>query len=157
MPKDCSNKIQGFSLIEMMMALILLSSGLLTAGQLIYASAGSGSLARSKFAAAIAAQDQMERLSALYAQNPLADDLAIGDHGPRQSMVANPLDGNALNIFNIYWNIGEMSDPRPGIKIKARLARVKIIPIRSGGAENRQVRLNKIVSVSSVLSQRAPQ
>jgi prepilin-type N-terminal cleavage/methylation domain-containing protein len=156
MAKDCLNKSQGFSLLEVTIALMLLASGLLAAGQLIFAATGSGSLARSKFVAAVAAQDKIERLSALYAQNPFADELTIGDHGPQQSVIANPLDGNALNIFNIYWNISEISDPRPGNPINARLARVRVIPIRSEGAENKQALFNKIVSVSSVFSPKVP-
>jgi len=128
----------------------------LAAGQLIYAAASSGSLARSKFTAAVAAQDKLEQLSALYAQNPLASELMIGDHGPQQSETTNPLDGNALNSFNVYWNINEIADPRPGNKINAKLARVTVIPIRSGGTENRQTRLNKILSVSSVFSLKMP-
>ena len=156
MPKDCLNKSQGFSLLEVMIALMLLTSGLLAAGQLIYAATASGSLARSKFAAAVAAQDKLELLSALYAQNPFADELTIGDHGPQQVIITNPVDGNALNIFNIYWNISEISDPRPGSKINARAARVMAIPIHSGGAENKQARLNKIVSISSIFSPKVP-
>jgi prepilin-type N-terminal cleavage/methylation domain-containing protein len=156
MSKNCLTKSQGFSLLEVMIALILLVSGVLAAGQLIYAAVSSGSLARSKFTAAVAAQDELERLSALYAQNPFANELTIGDHGPQQSGITNPLDGNSLNNFNIYWSISEIADPRPGNKINAKRARIMVIPIRSGGIENRQALLNKIVSVSSVLSLKMP-
>jgi prepilin-type N-terminal cleavage/methylation domain-containing protein len=156
MSKDCLTKSQGFSLLEVLIALMLLASAVLAAGQLIYSAAGSGSLARSKFTATVAAQDKLEQLSALYAQNPLANDLAIGDHGPQQSGTINPLDGTVLNNFNIYWNMSEITDPRPGIKINARQARVTVIPIRIGGTENRQPFLNKIISVCSVFSPKMP-
>jgi prepilin-type N-terminal cleavage/methylation domain-containing protein len=156
MVKDCLNSSRGFSLLEVTIALLLLASGLLAAGQLIFAAASSGSLARSKTVAAVAAQERIERLSALYDQNPSANELATGDHGPQQSITVNPIDGKPLNVFNVYWSISEISDPRPGIKINARLARVTVVPIRVGGAENKHVLLNKVLSVSSILSGRMP-
>ena len=78
----CSAERQGFSLIEMMLALIILTFGLLTAGQLLYVAAGSSSLARSKGTAALAAQSLLESLASLYSQNPLAADLALGSAWP---------------------------------------------------------------------------
>jgi prepilin-type N-terminal cleavage/methylation domain-containing protein len=142
----CLNKTHGFSLIEMMIALLLLTLGLLAAGQLIYSTVSTGSLARSKMTAAIAAQDEIERLSALYARNPLANDLTIGDHGPLRSDFSNPLEGTALNRYSILWNISEVPDPRPGKTINAKIARITIIP-QSG-----QTRFNKIINVTTVLS-----
>ena len=73
--------MRGFSLIEMMLALIILTFGLLTVGQLLYVVASSSSLARSQGTAAIAAQGVLESLASLYSQNPSAADLAIGAHG----------------------------------------------------------------------------
>jgi prepilin-type N-terminal cleavage/methylation domain-containing protein len=139
-------KMQGFSLIEMTMALLLLSSGILAAGQLIYAAVSSGSLARSKMTAAIAAQDKIEYLSALYAQNPIANELTAGDHGPQQANVINPIDGSALNNFNVTWNISEVEDPRPGKTINSKRVRVVIIP------QNKLVRFNKVLQVTAILS-----
>ena len=72
---------EGFSLIEIMIALVILTFGLLATAQLIYISVGSGSLARSKQTASIAAQQRMEYLSDLYRLNPDAEDLAPGSHG----------------------------------------------------------------------------
>ncbi len=139
------NKTQGFSLIETLIALLLLTTGLLAAGQLIYSTFGSSSLARSKMTAAIAAQDAIEQLSALYARNPLADDFASGDHGPRQAEFPNPLDETVLNRYSVVWNIREIPDPRPGKKLNARIARITIIP------EFQQTRFNKILQVSTIL------
>jgi prepilin-type N-terminal cleavage/methylation domain-containing protein len=145
---------QGFTLIEVMMALILLTAGLLAAGQLIFATVASDSLARAKTTAAIAAQDKIEYLFALYVRNPLANELTIGDHGPQPVVIVNPLDGADLNRYNISWNIGMVPDPRPGKSIDARIARITVTPIESGGAANRQVRLNKILNVTTVFSPR---
>ncbi len=143
------NKMQGFSLIEMMLALTILTAGLLAAGQLIYAAASSGSLARSKMTAAMAARDKIERLSALYAQNPFADEFIIGDHGPNMVEIINPLNKTALNRYNVFWNISEVSDPRPGVKVNARVARITVVP------QTRLIRFNKIISITTVFSPKA--
>lgn len=142
----CSNKTQGFGLIEIMMALLLLTAGVLTVGQLLYSTISAGSLARSKITAAIAAQDKIERLSALYACDPLASALTIGDHGPQQVEFSNPLEGTALDRYSILWNISEVPDPRPGKMVNARIARITITP------QSQQTRFNKILSVTTVLS-----
>lgn len=146
MRTDPLKKAHGFSLIEMMMALLLLTAVLLTAGQLIYATASSGSLARAKMTAAMAARDKIERLSSLYAHNPFANEFTIGDHGPQQIEIVNPLTGTALDKYNVFWTISKISDPRPGKKINALVARITIVP------QTRQIRFNKILNVTAVLS-----
>jgi prepilin-type N-terminal cleavage/methylation domain-containing protein len=142
----CSNKMNGFTLIEMMIALLLLTAGLLAAGQLIYSTISASSLARSKITAATAVQDKIERLSALYAQNPWETDLLPGDHGPEQVEFFNPFDQTILNRYNIFWKISEAPDPRPGKTISARIARIIIIP------QSEQTRFNKVISVTTILS-----
>jgi prepilin-type N-terminal cleavage/methylation domain-containing protein len=139
----------GFSLIEVLLALILLSAALLAAAQLTYATASSSSLARSKITAAMAARQTIERLSALYERAPLAEDLTIGDHGPRQIEYANPLNATTLNRYNIFWNVNELSDPRPDKQISGRIVQVTIMP------QNKQARFNKILFVTAVLSPKA--
>jgi prepilin-type N-terminal cleavage/methylation domain-containing protein len=149
MQTDPLKKAHGFSLIEMMMALMLLTVSLLTAGQLIYATASSCSLARAKMTAAIAARDKIERLSSLFAHNPFATEFSIGDHGPQQIEIVNPLTGTALDTYNIFWTISEIPDPRPGKKINALVARITIVP------HTRQIRFNKILNVTAVFSPKA--
>ena len=147
-----SNEASGFSLTEMMMALFILTFGLLAAGHLLYATAGAGSLARSKGAAAIAAQNLLESLGALYKQNPSAADLSVGSHGPRQTQVANPIDGTILNLYKVDWMVEGLADPRPGKALNARLVRATVTPIQANGAENSQPGYNKILSVTTVFS-----
>src|SRR5512139_1532289 len=72
----------GFTLIEMLIALVILTFGLLSAGQLMYVAMGSASLARSKGTAATVASDRLEFLADVYRRNRLDASLADGNHGP---------------------------------------------------------------------------
>ena len=152
----CSDNIQGFSLIEIMMAIFILTFGLLAAGQLIFVSIGSGSLARSKGTAAVTAQNKLEDLAELYRRDPNAADLALGSHGPEQTQVVNPINGVTLNRYNVEWTLAEIADPRPGKVPDGRLVNITVTPIHSGGSANRQPLLNKILNVSTVLSPGTP-
>jgi len=148
----CSSKEQGFTLIEIMIALTLLAFGLLATGQLLYVAASSSSLARSKSTAGIAAQNMLEFLGDAYRQNPSATDLSLGAHGPVQTMVANPTDESILNRFDVSWTVNSVPDPRPGKIIKAREVRITVAPVRDGGADNSRIGLNKILNVTTILS-----
>ncbi len=146
----------GFSLIEIAVAIAVLTFGLLAAGQLIGSSVGSGSLARSKGTAAIAAQSKMECLADLYRRDPGAADLSIGPHGPQPAQAVNPLDGTVLNRYEIAWTVAALPDPRPGKTPDARLVCVTATPIRSDGSANLKRTLNKALSISTVLSPKTP-
>jgi prepilin-type N-terminal cleavage/methylation domain-containing protein len=148
----CLNKNNGFSLIEMMIALAILSFGLLAAGPLMYSAARSNSVARSKSTASTAAQSKLETLADLYYQNPLAEDLMFGGHGPQQAQVVNPNDGAVLNRYEISWMISRVPDPRPGKIVDARLVRVTITPIHQEGMESSQSKFNKTLNVSTIFS-----
>ncbi len=152
---SCATKTaQGFSLIEMMIALFILSFGILAVGQLIFVSLASSSLSRSKGTAATAAKDKLEYLADLYRQNPSATDLTPGNHGPQVAKIFNPNDGRILNEYNVSWSVSGISDPRPGKVPQASLVIVTITPIRSGGIINIQPYLNKVVNVASIFSSR---
>jgi Tfp pilus assembly protein PilV len=144
--------IMGFSFIELMIALAVLTFGLLAASQLFYVAASSGSLANAKGSAAIAAQNMLEYLSDLSMRNPSADDLALGSHGPLQTQMANPLDGTILNRYAVSWNVSRVSDPRPGKDIDARLVQVIVAPVHAAGSANSRPPFNKILAVSTILS-----
>ena len=148
----CSNREQGFTLIELMIALTLLASGLLATGQLLYIAAGSVSLARSKSTAGIAAQNMLEFLGSAYRQNSSAADLAPGSHGPVHTQVADPSDETVLNRFDVRWTVSSVPDPRPGKVLKAREVSVTITPVRHSGENNNRVGLNKTLSVTTVFS-----
>jgi prepilin-type N-terminal cleavage/methylation domain-containing protein len=149
-------KSQGFSLIEVMVALMILSFGLLSAGQLLNIAASSGSLARSKGTAALAAQNKLESLSSLYSANPSTDELTPGTHGPQETEVFNPIDAAPLNKYSIAWAVRDVLDPRPGKAVNARLVTVTVTPIRPGGEGNSRVLFNKVVNVATVFSPKIP-
>ena len=146
--------IEGFTLVETLIALTVLTFGLLAVGQLLFATLSSASLARSKSSAAIAAQNQLENLADLYRQRPMAAELSVGNHGPLQAQVVNPLTRIVLNRYNVSWVVSPLPDPRPGKMLSSRLVRVTAIPATAEDNTNSQVSLNKIVSISGVLSPR---
>jgi prepilin-type N-terminal cleavage/methylation domain-containing protein len=146
--------MRGFSLLEIMIALVVLTAGLLSAGKLLFVAASSASLARSKGAAAIAAQDALESLAALYQQDRSAADLTMGMHGPRQTQVVNPVDASILNRYSITWNVSSVPDPRPGKLLDAKLVAMTITPTLPGGAANAKPGMNKVLNVSTVFSMR---
>ncbi len=145
----------GFTLVEMLIALCVLTIGLLAAAQMIYVAASSASLARSKGNAAVAAQSKIEQLSALYSQNQTDANLTIGDHGPEQVQMLNPSTNTVLNRFNVSWTVSAVADPRPGrATLEALQVVVTATPIRADNSTNRMALLNKVVTVSAIFSKR---
>jgi prepilin-type N-terminal cleavage/methylation domain-containing protein len=149
----CAINVQGFSLIEMMIALSIIAFGLLAASQLLYVAAGSNSLARSKSAAALAAQNNLEFLGALYRQDPSAADLALGYHGPRSYEVVNPAQATVLNRYAVEWMVESIPDPRPGATPNAKRVRTTVTPVANDGTANIHPGLNKILNITTVFSQ----
>jgi prepilin-type N-terminal cleavage/methylation domain-containing protein len=149
----CSVPMQGFSLIEMMIATSIVAFGLLAAGQLLYVAAGNSSLARAKSTAALAAQNALESLGSVYRQNPAAADLTLGRHGPRTYAVTNPANAALLNRYAVEWTVESIPDPRPAITLNARSVRATVTPIAQNGSGNSRPGLNKTLSITTVLSQ----
>ena len=152
----CFKKVSGFSLIEMMIALAILTFGLLAVGPLLYIAVSSSSLARSKDTVSIAAQSKLEFLSDLYYRNPSAEALAPGSHGPQQTQVVNPVDDKILNRLALTWTVSNIPDPRPGKVLKAKWVRVTATPIQSGGESNIKPTLNKVLNITTILSPKMP-
>lgn len=150
------NREQGFSLVEVIIALIVATFGLLAAGQLMFIAMSSASLARSKTTAALAAGNRMESLSDLYARDQSDVNLSTGSHGPQEFKVSNPNNGSVLNHYHITWTTDTVRDPRQGKIIDARKVRITVTPIRPGGDRNYHPPLNKIISLSTILSPRMP-
>ena len=147
--------IAGFTLVEMVIALSILTFGLLAAGQMLYLSLSSSSLARSKGAAAIAVQDKLECLAEMYGQNSAASDLTEGGHGPVQVQVLNPVDGTILNCFKVTWVVNTIPDPRHDKVPSGLRVTVTAVPATAGGGNNSRISLNKVVSFTTLFSARA--
>jgi prepilin-type N-terminal cleavage/methylation domain-containing protein len=148
----CPKDVRGFSLVELMIALTILTFGLIAVSQLFYIAASAGSLASSKGSAAVAAQNKLEYLADLYRQDSGADDLTLGSHGPQQTLVMNPINGAVLNRYAVSWDVSHISDPRPGKTLDARLIRMTVAPIKANEARNSSPSLNKIVNISTIFS-----
>jgi prepilin-type N-terminal cleavage/methylation domain-containing protein len=144
--------MQGFSLIELLIATLVLTYGLLAAGQLISASLGSASLCQAKETASVMVRSKIESLMALYRHNPNSPDLMPGSHGPEQVEIINPLDGKILNKYESSWLVANLPDPSPGIAIPARLIVATARPVDSAGSPNFKAPLNKAISVSTIVS-----
>jgi len=145
---------RGFTLIETLIAMCILTFGLLAAGQMIYVAVASASLARSKGSAAIVAQGKLASLADLYSRDPNAADLSIGNHGPEQVEVVNPAAHNVLNRYNVTWTVGTVSDPRTGRALNARQVFVTVTPIDAANNAHFRASLNKIVTVPAIFSPR---
>jgi Tfp pilus assembly protein PilV len=154
--KLCSDVNEGFGLIEIMIALIVMTFGLLAAGQLIFAASASGSLARAQETAAVAAQNKLESLAHLWNLSPSAGEFSPGDHGPEVSQILNPNDGTVLNRYRVTWHVEGVADPRPGKILRCRLIQVTVVPIQTGGDENKKPSLNKIASITTIFNPRMP-
>jgi prepilin-type N-terminal cleavage/methylation domain-containing protein len=142
----------GFSLVEMMVALFILSFGLLAAGQMMYVAVSSVSLARTKGNISIAAQDRLEYLADMYARDPGSADLTDGNHGPVQVQFVDPASHVALNRFQITWNVSTVTDPRPGKVLKAKKVEVTVRPIDNAGTIRFRVFSNKATVVVGIFS-----
>jgi len=144
----------GFSLIEALIALIVLTFGLLAAGRLIVTAASSASLARSQASAATAAQDKIHALAELYRRDPGCPELTPGDHGPEQLQVVAPASNTVLNRFRVSWSVAAVPDPRPGKSPRAKQVTVTVVPAGDHGEPHLRAPLNKTVTVATVFSAR---
>jgi prepilin-type N-terminal cleavage/methylation domain-containing protein len=146
----------GFSLIETMIALFILTFGLLATGQALYTAARLGNLARSKSTAAVAAQSTLEFLADLYKKNPSADELSPGSHGPILQEAVNPVNSQVLNRFSISWNSEVLPNCNPLRSAQAKIVRVKVTPILLTADEAAPPNQNKTLTVSTLIIPEIP-
>jgi Tfp pilus assembly protein PilV len=145
----------GFSLVESLMAILVLSLGFMFVGQMIVSSVGSSTLARSKGTAGVAATNKLEALALKYRASDSDADLTLGNHGPEQVEILNPQDSNKVNRYNVAWTVSSVSDPRAGKVLKAVYVTVTVTPIESSGTStNNKIGQNKVLNVSTIFSYR---
>jgi Tfp pilus assembly protein PilV len=149
----CSERADGFSLVETMIAVFILTAGLLSAAQIITMTIRLDALARSKSAAAMAAENELERLAALYRRNPASDELTIGIHQADElSEIRNPLTQNVLNRYKITWLVNGIPDSRPGIDPPGRIISVRAIPMLTENVENTNPFQRKVAILNAVIT-----
>lgn len=150
---DYSDRADGFSLVEMMVAICILTVGLLSAAQLLAMTMRMDALARAKSAAALTAQNELERLTDLYRRNPAAEELTIGTHQAEEIIeIRNPITQNVLNRYKITWLVGGLPDPRPGIDPPSRIINVRAIPILTESMENTYPFQRKTAAINAVIA-----
>ena len=146
----------GFSLVESLMAILILALGFMFVGPMMFDSVQSLTLARSKDTAGFAATNQLETLAALYKANESDANLTAGSHGPVQIEIVNPADNTKLNRYNVAWTVASVPDPRAGKVLRAVQVTVTVTPIGSGTETNIKVRQNKVLNVTTIFSYRSP-
>ena len=105
---------EGFSLIETIVAIVIITVGLLTLAHLMTVSIMMHETTESDLKSVQLAQGKMESLKAQYnsfvASGDLQGDLSAGSHGP-ETVVIQTNDTNTQNLlsFNISWSIADMS------------------------------------------------
>ena len=150
-----AREVRGFTLVEVLAALLILSYGLLSVGQLIFYSVSSLSLARYKENAIVLAQNKLTTLGSLYRRDPSHASLAAGVHGPEEISIENPLNNNVINHFRLHWNVSPLLDPRPHTlrkkALKGRKVTVSVSPVSTLGDLNKKTNLNNVTSITAVL------
>lgn len=142
----------GFTLIENLLALAVLTFGLLASGHLIAAAFKSATLAQAKACAILAAQSKAEYLADLYQHNPSGPELRTGRHGPETQDVLDPEGGTVWNRLEIVWTIADVPDARIEARLAARLLTVEVRPIGRNGDPNSKIWQNKELVLSTIVS-----
>jgi len=143
----------GFTLIEVMITMIIMTFGLLACGQMVAGAIKSATLARTKGNAAIVAQNQLERLADLYRRDRHDPSISIGTQGPVWVEIANPIHHRVLHRFRVEWIV----TPVTGTNIMAhtRNIRLSVIPIDESKNNLFKPGWNERITMSMVLSTRA--
>jgi type II secretory pathway pseudopilin PulG len=146
---------EGFGLVESLIAILLLALGLMFVGPMIFDAISSTTLARSKDTGALAATNQLETLERLYRANQNDANLTAGDHGPVQVEIVNPVDNSKLNRYSVSWTVVNPVMVN-GNALHAVQVTATVTPIASTGtAENRKVRQNKVINITTIFSIRS--
>ena len=143
---------KGFSLIEVMIAVFILTFGLLATAQLFAMTMKLDALARSKSTATLAAQNELDRLAELYRRNPAAEELTVGTHQAEElTEIRNPVTQHVLNRYKITWQVGGIPDPRPGMDPRGRIISVRATPEHMENVENPGSSKNKVITLNAVI------
>jgi len=149
----CLKQADGFSLIEVLISVFILVVGLLSVARLLTMTIGLDALARSKSTAALAAQNELERLSDLYRQNPAAEELTIGSHQAEKLIeMRDPSTQNVRNMYKLTWSVSGIADPRHGADLPGRIISVRATPMLTENVENTHSFQNKTITLNAVIA-----
>jgi len=143
---------EGFSLVEVMIAVFILTVGLLAAAQVLTMATILETHARLKSTATLVAKNELDRLADLYRRNPESDELTIGEHQSNELMeIWNPITKNVLNRYKITWFVSGIPDARPGIGLNGCIISVRAIPMLTESAEGQNTFINKAIIHSAII------
>ena len=144
----------GFSLVELLIAVFILAFGLLAAAQVLTMALGLDVLARSKSTTALAAKNELERLADLYRRNPGSEELTIGTHQAEElTEIRNPVTQNVLYRYKITWFVSAIPDPRPEIDPNGRIISVRAAPMPAESEEIPVSYKNKAITLNAVIAE----
>lgn len=138
--KNC----QGFTLIETMIAIVILTIGIFALYALQTASIRYNATANAITGSSTWATDRIEQLLALPYDNPLLnDDDNNGTAGLNTTGAA--ADGQATspdNRYTIFWNVAAQMNPNPNDATISTVKAIRVIVQHSDNGVNKQVALN---------------
>jgi len=150
---DRNEQADGFSLAELIVALFILAVGLLSVAQLLTMTIGLDALSRSKSTAALAAQNELERLTDLYRRNPAAEELTIGTHQAEKLVeMRDPSNQNVRNRYKVTWSVNSIPDPRHGVDLPGRVISIRAVPMLTENMENISAFQNKAITLNAVIA-----
>jgi type II secretory pathway pseudopilin PulG len=141
----------GFSLLEILFALIVMSFGLLAAAGLLALAATSGSLTKSMDCAVLSAQGQLEFLEDLYQRDPDSPDLLPGDHSGNVLEFKDAAGNQVLQKLSVSWSVS-VPDPKPGPEAGAILITVSAVPAPVGQDHHPAGNMAKGASFSTIIA-----
>ncbi len=155
LPRRDDRSVGGFTLVEVLMALMIVAIGLLALGQEVTIGMSSASLARSKAAGALTAQSKLDQLENLYTRDPENEAISPGSHGPEPVETLDPVEGRLIARSAVDWVVSAVPDPRPGRVLELVRVTVNVKPVNSDDTLNVKTPMNKTVTMTSILGRRA--
>lgn len=145
---------KGFSLIETIVAIVIITVGLLTLAHLMTVSIMMHETTESDLKSVQLAQGKMESLKAQFnsfmASGNLPADLSAGSHGP-ETVVIQTDETNTQNFlsFDVNWNIADMSGGMKQVTLS-----VNPVPYQSTGGGDGDYSVSSVnpVTITSVLA-----
>ncbi|MBI4454909.1 MAG: prepilin-type N-terminal cleavage/methylation domain-containing protein [Acidobacteria bacterium] len=130
---------RGFTLLESMIALLILTTGLLGLAQLFVLAIHQNSYARQNTMAISAAEDKMEDLKNQYnyelATGGISSDLSVGSHGPVTITISGSSGTNQGSYqYMLNWTVSNPAGKEKEITLTAT-------PVSQNVKENRTVQL----------------
>ncbi len=117
MGKPKRNRQSGFSLIETMMAMLLLAVSLLALGQLIAVAVNQNALSRNNSVAITVAMGKLEQLRRLYNQQLAAGALTLATGSGVESMQGVGETSPGIGNYDVSWQVTALAGKEYMVKV----------------------------------------